>query len=254
MAKTRRAVKTCLSVLPILLSAPIIAAGIWASNSCANFYFQQIIISMGALMFLVGLVACCAISTEDEDASATYFGTTFLLFLMAVALFIAAFVVTGYSGSPHSVPGRNYVEYRLDHFAFWLRRRVSGYFRWNPIISCLTASNWCEKLDKTYSSSQQLFTAHLTPLQSGCCMPQAKCEYTYVSPTNWKVSKDNKTDTDCLNWSNDPRKLCYSCDSCKAGFLADIRKKIRIANLIMFITFLVAIVVCVGSCVIFTMN
>ena len=60
---------------------------------------------------------------------------------------------------------------------------------------------------------------------------------------------NSTNDPDCNTWSNDPRALCYDCQSCKAGVLANVKndwKKIATVNII-FLIFLI-IVYSVGCC------
>jgi len=53
---------------------------------------------------------------------------------------------------------------------------------------------------------------------------------------------------DCLQWSNDQTQLCYNCDSCKGGLLANLRKEWKRANVILIITVIVLIVVYLVGC------
>ncbi|BAF20152.2 Os06g0653100, partial [Oryza sativa Japonica Group] len=92
---------------------------------------------------------------------------------------------------------------------------------------------------------------HLHHIQSGCCKPPTGCNFAYVSETVWtKPSGFNSTDDpDCTTWSNDQTALCYDCQSCKAGVLANLKndwKKIATVNII-FLIFLI-IVYSVGCC------
>lgn len=92
----------------------------------------------------------------------------------------------------------------------------------------------------------------LFSLQSGCCKPPTSCNFTYISETVWEKPlgfSNNSSNSDCNTWQSDQTKLCYDCQSCKAGVLANIRndwKKVAIVNIIVLI-FLV-IVYSVGCC------
>lgn len=79
--------------------------------------------------------------------------------------------------------------------------------------------------------------------QSGCCKPPTKCGYTFVNPTYWISPIDLSADLDCLLWSNEQTVLCYSCSSCKAGLLANIKREWRRADLILVLTLVALIVV-----------
>lgn len=87
------------------------------------------------------------------------------------------------------------------------------------------------------------------PLQSGCCKPPTECGYTFVNPTYWISPINNAADMDCLQWNNDQNQLCYNCDSCKAGLLANLKKEWRRADIILLITLVALIwVYLIGCC------
>ncbi|KAJ8641162.1 hypothetical protein MRB53_017856 [Persea americana] len=73
-----------------------------------------------------------------------------------------------------------------------------------------------------------------------------------VNATVWNKpegSTDTYSDSDCLVWNNDQNTLCYNCQSCKAGVLANLKrdwKKVAVVNIISLI-FLI-IVYSVGCC------
>ena len=51
---------------------------------------------------------------------------------------------------------------------------------------------------------------------------------------------------DCSRWSNDQRQLCYACDSCKAGVLANLRKswrEVSVINIVVMIILVIAYIV-----------
>ncbi|RAL48503.1 hypothetical protein DM860_005927 [Cuscuta australis] len=239
--------------LQVIFSIPIMVAGIWLGQSCANFGTHLGFILLALYMFVFGLFGCLGMSFKSVGPLFAYFFSMLCLLLGMLGFIIFLFVITRHSSSsgPEHPQGPAYREYSL-----WFRRRLSGFYQWDQIVNCLTPSNWCAPLDDTYNSAQQLFNAKLTPLQSGCCMPPSKCGYTFVSPTKWtssssSSSSNNQTNTDCANWNNDPRKLCYFCDSCKAGLLTTITKRLNTANLILLITFLLSFIVYIFHCIFF---
>ena len=149
---------------------------------------------------------------------------------LAVFVFVAT---TGTSGRP--VPSRAFLEYDLADYSGWLRRRVADEpGRWDEIKTCLAATApVCSELNQTYAAPQDFFAAWLSPMQSGCCKPPTRCGYTYVSATNWISPIDGAADPDCAAWSNDQDRLCYSCDSCKAGLLQNLRREWRRADVVL---------------------
>lgn len=77
-------------------------------------------------------------------------------------------------------------------------------------------------------------------LQSGCCKPPTACGFTYVNETVWDETTGGVvvTSPDCARWSNDQTLLCYSCESCKAGVLASIKKswrKVSVINIVVLV-------------------
>ena len=84
--------------------------------------------------------------------------------------------------------------------------------------------------------------------QSGCCKPPTLCGYTFVNPTYWISPISMAADKDCIQWSNDQTQLCYNCNSCKAGLLAELRKEWRRDNVILIITLIALVIVYVIGC------
>lgn len=94
-----------------------------------------------------------------------------------------------------------------------------------------------------------IFFLFLCSLQYGCCMPPAECGYTYINPTYWLTPNNTAASMDCLQWSNDQMQLCFHCDSCKAGLLANLTKEWRSVDIILLITLVVLICVyLIGFC------
>ncbi|KAH1246623.1 Tetraspanin-11 [Glycine max] len=64
----------------------------------------------------------------------------------------------------------------------------------------------------------------------GCCKPPLQCGFTKKNATFWEVPAKASTaanNTNCRTWSNRQDKLCFNCDSCKGGVLANIRSQWR---------------------------
>ncbi|MQM22401.1 hypothetical protein Taro_055452 [Colocasia esculenta] len=83
---------------------------------------------------------------------------------------------------------------------------------------------------------------------SGCCKPPTECNLSYEGPTKWSGTS-NSSNPDCTTWKNDQTLLCYDCQSCKAGVLANLKKdwkKVAAVNIV-FLIFLI-IVYSVGCC------
>lgn len=55
-------------------------------------------------------------------------------------------------------------------------------------------------------------------------------------------------DMDCLAWSNEQSQLCYNCDSCKAGLLANLKKEWRRADILLLMALVALICVYLVGC------
>jgi sarcosine oxidase len=102
-----------------------------------------------------------------------------MLLLIAALACLAVFVfVATTCSSGHPVPGRAFLEYDLDDYSGWLRRRVDAPGRWDEIKTCLAATApVCSDLNQTYTAPQAFFATWLSPMQSGCCKPPTSCVY-----------------------------------------------------------------------------
>lgn len=91
-------------------------------------------------------------------------------------------------------------------------------------------------------------------LQSGCCKPPTECGFTYMNETFWSSSGGVVYSTDCNTWNNDQERLCYSCNSCKAGLLANLRKSWRKVSVINIVILIILVIAYVVGCAAFRNN
>lgn len=92
-------------------------------------------------------------------------------------------------------------------------------------------------------------TFRLVLVQAGCCNPPLVCGYTFVNPTLWINPTNPNADTDCGTWSQDQTQLCYDCNSCKAGVVADVKqqwRKVAVVSVVVLVA--LAIVYIIGCC------
>ncbi|KAL9224607.1 hypothetical protein vseg_000626 [Gypsophila vaccaria] len=242
-----------LNTIVFILSIPILGGGIWLSRhatTVCEHYLQKPVIVLGVFLLLVALAgitgACCRLNWLLW----VYLLVMFILILLLTAFTVFAFVVTN-KGAGQAVSGRGYKEYRVADYSNWLRNRVEDDNNWRNIRSCLVDGKVCRSLeDQKNTPSAQFFAKNLTPIQSGCCKPPEVCNFQYVSPTTWtKPATANNTNPDCNAWSNDQTALCYSCQSCKAGVLQNLKgqwKKVAVINIV-FLIFII-IVYSIGCC------
>ncbi|KAL1221558.1 Tetraspanin-8 [Cardamine amara subsp. amara] len=254
MARCSNNLVGILNFLVFLLSIPILAGGIWlsqkGSTECERF-LDKPVIALGVFLMVVaiaGLVgSCCRVTWLLW----VYLFVMFLLILLVFCITVFAFVVTN-KGAGETVSERGYKEYRLGDYSNWLQKRVNDGNNWNKIRSCLVESKVCTKLEAKLVdvSLTNFYNEHLTALQSGCCKPSDKCGFEYRSATEWiKNATVTNTNPDCQSWDNAKDKLCFDCQSCKAGLLDNIKsawKKVAVVNIV-FLVFLI-IVYSVGCC------
>ncbi|KAF9680608.1 hypothetical protein SADUNF_Sadunf06G0139400 [Salix dunnii] len=243
-----------LNFITFLLSIPILWAGIWLRNKgasdCEKFLDTPVIV-LGVFLLVVSLAgligACCGVSWLLW----MYLVVMFLLIVVLFCFTIIAFVVTN-KGAGKVLSDKGYKEYKLGDYSNWLQKRVTSEKNWRKIKSCLIDSKICSDFQQRYlnDSLTVLYTRHLSALQAGCCKPPDGCGFTYQIPTTWVKTATNATsDPDCNSWDNQPKVLCFNCNSCKAGLLDNLKsdwKKVAVINII-FLVFLI-IVYSIGCC------
>ncbi|KAJ3676368.1 hypothetical protein LUZ60_003780 [Juncus effusus] len=230
-----------LNLATLLASVPLIGGGLWLahSSSTCQSALQTPVLALGFIVLLVSLAgfvgACFGV------AWALWLYLFVMLILIAALLCFTAFgfAVTG-GGGGEPVEGRVYREYRLGDYSSWLRKKVSDEKYWHTVLTCIVGSKSCIKI-ANYTPLDYL-QHDLTPVQSGCCKPPTSCTYIEGIAVAGQ-------DSDCYKWNNAPNILCYSCDSCKAGVLEQVRRdwhKISILNVIVLVVLIV--VYSVGFC------
>ncbi|XP_009114334.1 protein TORNADO 2 [Brassica rapa] len=241
----------CINFISVLLSIPVIGAGIWlttgAVNSCVKL-LQWPVIILGILILLVGLAGFIGGFWRITWLLVVYLIAMLALIVLLGILVGFIYMVTIKGGSGHPEPSRAYLEYSLQDFSGYLRRRVQRSYKWDRIRTCLSTTTICSELNQTFSTALDFFNAHLTPIQSGCCKPPTKCGFTFVNPTYWISPIDMSADMDCLQWSNDQNALCYACDSCKAGLLANLKVDWLKADLFLLLALIGLIIVYIIGC------
>ncbi|KAM3695838.1 hypothetical protein ACJW31_07G164600 [Castanea mollissima] len=237
----------------MLLSIPIIGAGIWLANNPENAcvkLLQWPVIILGILILVVALAGFVGGFWRIPWLLIFYLVAMLILIILLACLVVFIYMVTN-RVSGHLVPGRSYLEYHLDDFSGFLLRRVRSPLKWDRLRNCLSSTTTCAELNQiypSYSMAEDFFNASITPIQSGCCKPPTLCGYTFINPTYWISPINCIADTDCMNWRNDQTQLCYNCDSCKAGLLANLKKEWRRVDIILLITLVALICVYLVGC------
>ncbi|KAI3935818.1 hypothetical protein MKX01_033002 [Papaver californicum] len=232
-----------INFIATLLSIPIIGAGIWlttlSDNSCIKI-LQWPVVIIGILILVVGIAGLVGGFWRIPWLLLFYLVVMLVLIILLGCMVVFIYMVT-LKGSGHLAPSRSYLEYRLDDYSGWLRGRVQVSYKWDQIRTCLSSTSMCPELNQSYHFAQDFFNARITPLQSGCCKPPTQCGFTFVNPTYWISPINTAADMDCLMWNNEQTQLCYGCDSCKAGLLANIKDEWRRVDIILLITLIALI-------------
>nr|AAC34855.1 senescence-associated protein 5 [Hemerocallis hybrid cultivar] len=244
-----------LNFVTLLLTIPILSTGVYlshhSSTDCAHF-LQGPILGLGIVLLLVSLAGLVGACCKNSLLLWIYLFVMFVLIIVIFCFTIFVFVVTN-KGAGEVVSGRGYKDYRLGDYSHWLQKRMENGKNWRKIRSCLVDGKVCERFstDGTNRTLDQFVKENLSPIQSGCCKPPTECGFTYQSPTVWNKPATGFTsnNTDCATWENDPTILCYDCQSCKGGVIANLKskwKKVAVVNII-FLIFII-IVYSVGCC------
>ncbi|KAM7268453.1 hypothetical protein ACFE04_010619 [Oxalis oulophora] len=210
-----------------------------------------IFITFVSIMGLVG--SCCRVNI----VLILYLIVMFFLIVGMIVFTLFVFAVTN-KGAGKAVSGQGFSEYKLGDYSNWLRNHFVNGKNWNQIRSCLVEAQVCRSLGnniddvKVIEKVEDFYKKNLSPVQSGCCKPPSECGFKYKNATFWISPPDQQRqkvdNTDCGEWSNHQNTLCYNCNSCKGGVLANIRKKWRNLALFNIVVILVTIIVYFVGC------
>ncbi|XP_052198731.1 tetraspanin-7-like [Diospyros lotus] len=148
-------------------------------------------------------------------------------FEIALAVFLLIYFFKSLSatidGGGVALPGKAYKEFHLVDYSTGLQAKVNDTRMWRHVAKCLRQRRVCNRLSRTWVnvSLAEFHSKPLSSIESGCCKPPSDCNFSYVKPTEWRKiansSRYSSSNSDCEEWSNDPKALCFNCDSCKAG-------------------------------------
>ncbi|KAK8921002.1 Tetraspanin-6 [Platanthera zijinensis] len=196
-----------LNLLTLLSSIPIIGGALWLARSSATCEsaLQTPLLAVGFIVLLVSLAGFIGACFNVACALWLYLFSMLVLIAALLCITVFGFAVTG-GGNGDQIPGRVYREYHLSDYSAWLRRRISEDGNWRAARACVVGSRACAEV---------------------------------VRVTGMALAEQ---DHDCYRWSNAEDVLCYSCDSCKAGVLEQVRRdwhKLSILNVVV-VLFLIA--------------
>ncbi|CAN6221676.1 unnamed protein product [Urochloa humidicola] len=260
MARLSHGLLGALNVVTLLLSLPILCAGVYfrmrAATECERALQLPIIVFGAALLLLslVGIAGACGRRSAAAPFLWVYVISMFLLVVAVFVLTVLAFVAVADRGAG----GGAYREHRLGDYSGWLRARVAAPDTWRRVESCLAEARVCaagRPFDGAVGrDAMEFYKRHLSPIQSGCCKPPARCGFQQVNGTFWEAPKSAAAaaggeDGDCRAWSNDVQVLCFECDACKAGVLEAVKtrwKTLAIVDVALLV--LLVVVYTLGCC------
>uniref|UniRef100_A0A2P2JGY6 Uncharacterized protein MANES_11G140500 n=1 Tax=Rhizophora mucronata TaxID=61149 RepID=A0A2P2JGY6_RHIMU len=250
-----------LNFLTFLLSIPILGGGIWLSSRANNTdclkFLQWPLIIIGVAIMVISLAGFVGACYRNTFLLWLYLFVMFFIIAALLGFIIFAYAVTD-KGSGRPVPNRAYFDYHLQDYSGSLEERVASDSYWSKIRSCIRDSKICSKMGRTINgvseTAEMFYNRKLSPIESGCCKPPTECGYTFVNDTVWTQTGGAVDNTDCNAWSNDKERLCYSCNSCKAGVLASLKKSWRKVSVINIVILIILVIVYVIACAAFRNN
>ncbi|XP_077215618.1 tetraspanin-7-like [Tasmannia lanceolata] len=118
--------------------------------------------------------------------------------------------------------------YKLSNYSK-LNSNIVSYKNWESLKQCIRKEGICENLARRHRGMdyKDFRKEKLSHIELGCWKPPSCCGILYKNATNWVPGTKKSTEQDCEVWSNDEDKLCYNCESCKAGFMEEMKKPWR---------------------------
>ena len=156
-----------INFVALLLSIPIIGAGIWQANepnnSCVKLLQWHVII-LGILILVVALAGFIGGLRRIPWLLIFYLVAMLILIILLACLVVFIYMVT-IRGYGHPEPSRSYLEYHLDDFSGFLCGRVRSPLKWDRIRNCLSSTTMCAELNQSYPMAEDFFKADITPIQ-----------------------------------------------------------------------------------------
>ncbi|KAF8395004.1 hypothetical protein HHK36_018943 [Tetracentron sinense] len=221
-------------------------------------FLQWPLIVIGVSIMVISLAGFAGACYRNTFLLRLYLFAMFFIIAALIGFVIFAYAVTA-KGSGRVVLNRAYLDYYLGDYSGWLEERVAGDSYWGKISSCIRDSKVCRKMGRDFGgvpeSADMFYLRKLSPIESGCCKPPTECGYVYMNETVWNPGGGLVgSEIDCTRWSNDQGQLCYTCDSCKAGVLASLKKSWRKVSVINIVVLIILVIMYVIGCAAFRNN
>ncbi|XP_050238076.1 tetraspanin-11-like [Mercurialis annua] len=219
-------------------------------TDCKN-VVQKPLLIIGIILILISLIGL--IGSFYKLASLLWlYSLVALLVLIGLTLFsVLAYKLDNPNGSNQNLSGLGFKKHSMGDYTQWLQNMVSNGNHWNGIRNCLINHQVCDRLykDNLIQNAGDFFLKKLSPIESGCCKPPIYCGYVYKNATIW-IPKSGAAikERDCTIWSNNRKKLCYDCNSCKTAVMEKSRKIWRIFAILDFIDIAILLFMFFLSC------
>ncbi|XWS60368.1 hypothetical protein CRYUN_Cryun07bG0030200 [Craigia yunnanensis] len=244
--------------LLLLLGLVSLSFGVYfvvhGSSHCEKVLTNPLLI-LGGFLVVVSLLGLIGSLCKNTFFMFIYLTVMFFLILGLIGFTVFVFLVTNHvAGKVFSERDLIIKEHKTADFSNWLQNHFVNDKNWNQIKSCLIDAKVCNSVGNNNDVNFKalvFFKNTLPAIQACCCKPPTPCGFLQKNATFWEVPKSGPAtaDPDCLTWNNNQWKLCYDCNSCKGGILANFRKEWRslaIINVILLV-FLI-FVYSVGCC------
>ena len=173
MARLSHGLLGALNLVTLLLSLPVVCAGVYfrmrAATECER-ALQLPVIAFGCALLLLSLVGLAGGWGHRGAATPFLWAYVMFMFLLVVAVFaltVFAFVVTN-RGAGGAVSGRGYREYRLGDYSGWLQARIAEPETWRRVESCLSEARVCGGRPSDGAvgrDATEFYKRHLSPIQ-----------------------------------------------------------------------------------------
>ncbi|XP_071689248.1 tetraspanin-15-like [Rutidosis leptorrhynchoides] len=214
-----------LNTLSFLLSFPILFCIVWLLYAREGKCEHLLPLHKLHIGVVVGLIVLFVISNVVVFMRSRFLMLGFIVVMvpLIVILTIGAALIGAFALESRPIPGS----------PMWLKVMVNNDNNWNAIESCIYNSRTCQDMaiQASIVTSDDFPRRHLSPIQSGCCIPPSICDMKYVNTTYWErkiqvsTSLNEPYDIDCDSWQNSVTKLCYRCYTCKKGFITTLKRK-----------------------------